>query len=181
MKRSVGLILVTAIHDGQNGEIFMAVLQRRGRWNTEKTAPESYPGCCQVSIHGKLKEGEDFYEGLIRESCEELGKEFTEACQEDIPLTELLREKTDDKEIRTYGAFIPVERLSMVRLGPDSGGLDLVLGDNFFNGQVKEIAPDMKQDGPPYGVIALFPDEIQAIKKALETFTLKRHMSILNR
>ena len=146
----------------------------------KKMSKESYPGCCQVSVHGGLKDGESFYVGLIRESSEELGDEFTQASQKDIPLTELFRELTNEKEVRTYGAFIPTERLSMVRLGPDSGGLELVHGDNFFNGQVQEITEDMKLNGPPHGVIALFPDEIQAVKKALEMFALRRHMSILN-
>jgi len=174
MKKSVGLILITAIPN--NEEVLMVVLQRRGQWNIEKMAPESYPGCCQISVHGKLKHNEEFYHGLFREGGEELGRNFIMICQEKLNLEEVSHKCIDGEEILNFGAFIPAKLLRKIRLGPDSGGLDLVRGDNFLNGCVLKITEDMKRYGPPHGGLAMFEDEIQDVKKALEMFSSKRYV-----
>lgn len=170
MKRSVGLVILTEISISdprpQRGT-FMAVLQRRGTWNVEKMKSESYPGCLQVTCHGKVEEGETFYSALIRESCEELGEAFTRKCQKDVPLVKLVHHTDDEKEVITYGAFVPPEYLRMIRLGPDSGGLDLVPLDEVD--EIQELTPDFKEKGPEFRhTRVMFADEIVTVRNVFE-------------
>lgn len=163
-KRGVGIVVVVEID-----KILYAVLQRRGTFNTEKMASESFPGCLQVTCHGGLKDDEDFQEGLIREATEELGSKFTYLCQSDVELTEMERVITEEKETVTYGAIIPAERLKLIRLGPDTGGLELLTKEKA-DGLLCPISKDMKANGPPPGTYAMFQDEIDAVKKAFRLF-----------
>lgn len=171
MKRSVGLVVMVRIpKDGK--EILMAVLQRRGRWNTEKMAPESYPGCCQVTCHGKLKDGETFFQGLYRECHEELGTSFGDYIQADCRLETLRWETTEEKEFMTLGVIVHMMKLEMIRLGPDSGGLELITRN-----QVQDIfsltqeGKDLKEKGPSRrDSLYMFPDEIEAVRKAFGVF-----------
>ena len=55
-KKSVGVQILSRDKKGA----LVAILQVRSQWNEEKNSPESYPGTCQVTVHGKLEEGEDF-------------------------------------------------------------------------------------------------------------------------
>ena len=164
MKKSVGCVVLTSSRE----KGFQVALQRRG-------VQDSYPGACQVTIDGKVKEGDKgkdggFYNALLRESREELGHLFTEICREGAELIELYREKTSEKEMVTFGALIPESWLDQIRLERTSGGIDLVSADIFFNGGVVEISSTHKQDGYPPTVRAMFPDEIKAVRKALEVF-----------
>lgn len=159
MKKSVGIIVITKLPDGE----FAAVLQRRGVFNFEKIKRESYPGCCQVTAHGGLKEGEDFQQGLVRESKEELGPEFTNITK---GLLKLIHDKTDEKEVITYGTFVAWERVQQIRLSPESGGIDILPQSEL--GSLVEITKDMKETGCSPSIRALFPDEIEAVKKAFD-------------
>ena len=67
MKKSVGLVVMTMLPKKDGSKVLAAILQRRGTFNTEKMEPESWPGCCQVTCHGRLEEGEDFELGLFNE------------------------------------------------------------------------------------------------------------------
>jgi len=163
MKKSVGLILVMRLSENS---VPMLILQRRGRWNTEKCAPESYPGCCQVTVHGGLKEDESFLEALSRESREELGRAFTVTYEKDVHLIRLVEVRNDKKEVITYGGIVMPERLRLVQLGPDSGGFDPITMEEAL--QIVPITDEMKIIGPPPGVRAMFPDEIEAVGKAFE-------------
>ena len=174
MKKSVGLVIMFNIPQEDGNEVLMAVLQRRGRFNTEKMKPETYPGCCQVTCHGRVEDRDSggklsvFHTALIRESIEELGMEFTGMCTQDIQLIELTH-KTSEEEVVTYGALVPAERLKLIRLGADSGGLDPITFEVLDS--LAEITPDMKKGGPAFTYTrALFRDEIEAIKKAFEVF-----------
>jgi hypothetical protein len=162
VKKSVGIIVITRI---PNGEL-AAVLQRRGVFNFEKTKRESYPGCSQVTAHGGLKEGEGFYDGLIRESLEELGEEFVQLAKNDTELFELVHDNDTEKEVITFGAFVAWERIKSIRLLPESGGIDIVPQSEI--GSLVEITKDMKETGCSPSIRALFPDEIEAIKKAFD-------------
>ena len=167
-KRGVGVVAVVEINN-----VLYAVLQKRGLFNTEKMEPESYQGCLQVTCHGGLKDDEDFLEGLIRVSNEELGSKFTCACQNDVKLTEIMRDFSGEKEIITYYARITPEHLKFIRLGPDTGGLI------YFAAEMAEkivpITKEMKINGPPPGTHAMFPDEIKAVKAALKLAEKVRH------
>ena len=68
MKRSVGLLVMTAINSH-----LVALLSRRGVWNYEKGGFESWPGAYQITAHGKAKGEEDVKTNLEREVGEELG------------------------------------------------------------------------------------------------------------
>lgn len=71
-KRSVGLLVITHV----NSIGLVAVLQRRGEFNHETMAPETYSGACQLTAHGKVEVGEFFVDALLREVREELGLKF---------------------------------------------------------------------------------------------------------
>lgn len=148
-----------------NGILF-AVCQKRAQWNTEKDMPESFPGCLQVSCHGKLEEGEDFYTALIRESKEELGSNFTKLCQNDVQLHKVIEVDDEKKHVVTYAAFVTEERLAMIEPGKDVGGL-VYLSEAEVN-QIIPIDSSMKENGAPDGKNAMFQDEIDAIKKAID-------------
>lgn len=84
--------------DGQNK--LMAILQERGSWDFEKMLPESFPGCFQLTFCGGVEEGETFEQALVRESTEELGKNFTEKNVTNSVYTELNYEKGIEMEKR---------------------------------------------------------------------------------
>ncbi len=176
MKKSVGLVLMVKMPQEDGSEVLMAVLQRRGRFNTEKMKPESYPGCCQVTCHGGLEEGESFDDALIREVEEELGTDLAKClrCLPDkVGIEILIHQTTTEKEIITYGGMLPIKWISSIRLGPDSGGLDLI-SESEARGATVEIKPEYKADGPPKSwMVAMFPDEIMAVRKAFEVFGKK--------
>lgn len=169
----MGLVVLTEV-PGNPGPALVAVLQRRGEWNTEKMAPESYPGACQVTVHGKVEKGESPSSALFREIDQELGAEALEFLrrgalgpEHDFP--ELLKEETPDKLVITWGMKVPCELLRVIRLGPDSGGLRLLEREevafiaNLNNFDKKEGVMDRTD-------VAMFPDEIEAVKKAFEAF-----------
>ena len=159
-------------------EVLMAVLQRRGTFNTEKMKPESYPGCCQVSVHGGVEEGESFDQAFIREVEEEFGKDFAN-CLRCLPnkagVEILIHEETTEKEIFTYGALIPVGWLKMIRLGADSGGLDYITRTmvDYIVPITRVFDKEVKEKGPPADNQMMFLDEIEAVKKAFEIFGQK--------
>ena len=94
-KKSVGIILI-----GKTAGELMAILQVRGVWNQEKNAPESYAGACQVTVHGKLEEGEDFMQALWLEMTEELGAEVLPAIKA-LRLIELVKNDSEEQQIIT--------------------------------------------------------------------------------
>jgi len=165
-------------------EVLMAVLQRRGRFNTEKMKLESYPGCCQVTVHGKLNEGEEIMTGLRRETEEELGLFFAETyfslCGHYVGT---IIHKTSDESVITFGTVMPIDLLRGIRLGPDSGGLVYVNEKRINDQRIifeigkddKDMVPDaMKKYGPSEAAtIAMFPDEVEAVRKAFEVFGQK--------
>lgn len=170
MKRSVGLVVMVRIPDQGTpiGHRVMACLQRRGTFNHEKMAPESFPGCLQVTCHGGLNDGEDFMGGLLREMQEELGERFVVTYAHGY-LAILTETMTAEKQVVTYGTLVPIDSIcDLVRLGPDSGGLVYVGAEQVEN--IVKIIPDMKESGPPPYLMAMFPDEIEAVKKAFEIF-----------
>ena len=171
MKKSVGLVVFVRIPDQgiPIGHRVMACLQRRGTFNHEKMMPESYPGCLQVTCHGKLEKGEDFDLALIREMTEELGGKFAETYFHGYHGVILTEVKTAEKEVVTFGTFVPIAFIrDLVQLGPDSGGL-IYLSAEDVDGLV-EIQPEMKLNGAPYCTLPMFPDEIEAVKKGFEFF-----------
>ena len=183
MKKSVGLVVMVKMPQEDGSEILMAVLQRRGTFNTEKMKPESYPGCCQVTAHGKLKENEDINRGIFREIEEELGDQFVRHFYNGKHFGTIVH-KTEGESVVTFGTVMPIEVLRSIRLGPDSGGLLYVTAEQMSknNPDLVELVPGEKGSvmdkikifGPNHTrTIAMFPDEIEAVRKAFEVFGQK--------
>ncbi len=163
MERSVGLIVMIQIPDeSASGYHLAAVLQRRGTYSTERMAPAYFPGCLQVTCHGKLEEGEDPIPGLLRELEEELGPTFIPGALREVTFT-----STEKKEVTTFATFVPARMIRNIRLGPDSGGLEVILKAAVED--IVEITPAFKVKGPEFRhTLAMFEDEIRSLKTAFE-------------
>ncbi len=166
-KRSVGLVVLTDIP----GMGVVAVLRRRGKINPEKDDfHESYPGGCQVTCHGKVKPEDDKEdEALLREAGEEIGQEAAHKLlvQNRGRLTVLV----DDREANavTFGIFMPdPDFIHLIRLEVSSGGLELLPQSEI--GNIRDLLRDFdKRTGvTDTNVIAMFPDEIKAVRLAFE-------------
>lgn len=150
------------------GDELVAVLQRRGEFNPEKMDDESWPGACQVTSHGKLNDGEGWVDGLIREATEELGRGIEIHLQNCNWAT--LREKKGKEHARTYGIIAPPHVLQDIRLEPVSGGMKILKRSELCH--ILDLRTNFnKTEGVrDRQVIAMFPDEIEAVKAAFEKF-----------
>jgi len=160
-KVSVGLVVLTDI-SSMGGRV--AVLQRRGEFNHEKMGAESYPGACQVTVHGKVEKSESTFTALYREFAEELGKT---ALRVFLPsaLKNLSNIVTEEKEVMTYGTVLPASFLKEVQLNPSSGGLVLLTEDRMDS--IQDLHSFDKKEGvTDRRIIAMFPDEKEAVRKA---------------
>jgi hypothetical protein len=168
MKRSVGLILMKNM-DGR----MKALVQKRGRWNFAEDKPETYPGCCQVSCHGRIEDGETEQSALQREIHEELGAWFAAWFLENRgdSLRKVVSIADDRKSVATYALLLPddFDVESGICLSPSSAGLvPLDIGDL---GEVVETTSEMKVIGPEFtATVAMFSDEKHAVEEAFGTF-----------
>lgn len=175
-KMSVGLIILTDVPS--MGRV--AILQRRGEFNHEKMGPESYPGGCRVTAHGKCEVGESFCKAIDREIVEELGLAAAGLIRHEDALLhddegksiyqEIIKVEGEEKVVLTYGVVLPSKYLfGGIQLGPSSGGLVLVHEDQVDN--IQDLTKFDKKEGvTDRRVIAMFPDEKEAVKKAFEMF-----------
>ncbi|MFQ5661683.1 MAG: hypothetical protein ACE5F2_00310 [Candidatus Paceibacteria bacterium] len=167
-KKTVGLIILTNIPDPVGT---VAILQTRGKFNYEKRQPETYTGATQISVHGSLNENEGEFEALEREAREELGDEIAQAIEsKKDKLIELNRVEKDNLLNVNFGIVLPHEYLQKVKLHPSSGGLKLLP-----KSKIKEIS-ELKESDRESGIqdgkqIAMFPDDIEAVKIAFEKLT----------
>lgn len=170
-RKIVGLIILTDL-PGEGG--LVAVLQRRGISNHEKNwERESRPGGYQVTAHGGLKGNEGFLEALKREVKEELGDRFFDEIS--LPywrfvdsLIVLVHDENDpEREVLTYGIFLPNDVLKLIRLNPSTGGLRFI-----SSGGVDSIVDlwgfDKIKGVEDSNIVAMFPDEIAALKMAFK-------------
>lgn len=166
-KRAVGLVILTKI-PAMGG--LVAVLQRRGKFNHEKMGPESRPGGCQVTCHGKLEESESFLEALQRELSEELGELFRAVLffdQNWESFIKIVDIHDPEKDIITYGMLVKCEILKFVRFGPSTGGFEFVTCEGVD--KIRNLNEFDKRIGvTDLNTIAMFPDEIKAVQKAFE-------------
>ncbi len=174
-KTSVGLVVLADIPTmgGLN-----AVLQERGKFNHEENRPESWPGACQVTAHGKCVEGESIRNGLIREIREELGDKmahvFVNMAADDV--IELNRVETDEKLVVTYGCRFAANTIFGEH--PLSDNIfclhDSALRLRMVNRQEVEKIVDLaknftKAEGvKDRSVTAMFADEKEAVRLAFE-------------
>ena len=156
VQRSAGAIVLVRTDQG-----LRVVLKRRGK-------KDNYPNACQEPVHGKCEKYENFFAALIRESHKKLGSDFTERCLDEAVFRSAHRRSYGDKEIMTYYLFVPEIYLKLIELEEDSGKIELVEPHKFFDGSILKITPEKKKVGYSDSVIAMFSDEIIAIKKVLE-------------
>jgi len=167
VEKSVGLVVLTEIPEMG----LVAVLQERGRFNTGKMKPESWPGGCQVTAHGKVRKGEKCVQALLREVGEELGRtasQFIRNCINDLVVVSHFQ-KTD-KEVVTYAVKLEPSFLKRIRLGSDSGGLRYVQQKDINNTICLDSSN--RTAGILYRpTIGMFPDEKEALIKAFACFS----------
>ena len=167
-EKSVGLVLLTEVPDLG----ISAVLRERGFYNFEETKFESWPGACQVTVHGKLGPNETFMQALRCETEEELGSRFLNAFWpvHHNNMVEVVHLLTDKKEVLIYAAKIDFCLLNLIRLCPDSGSIRFLLRHEL--GSVRDIRDYTKEDGAwNRALVAMFPDEKEAVKRAFELFS----------
>lgn len=163
-KRSVGLLILSEVE--KMG--LVAFLRERGVFNFEKMQPESWPGACQITVHGKLEEGETFEDALYRELTQELGPDFADIIWRQY-FASFVSLKTEKENIETLALKIDFSLLSQIRLAPDSGCLRLVRKSDISS--ITDIANYPRDTGVKYrGVIAMFPDEKEALALAFRHF-----------
>ncbi len=170
MKRSVGLLVAVRLE----GELYIA-LQRRGKWKWKKgkLEKESYPGGCQVLAHGGLEDGEDFLAALMREMREELGIRFRDVVlhEHDRGNVQLLHSiQTEEQEVQTFGLQMEPYLLEVIQFHAGTGGLELVTRHHHLR-NLKDPCFSKQYGVTDREIYALFPDEIEAVKKAFERYS----------
>lgn len=165
-KRSVGLI-VTTTEDYEPEQV--AVLQIRGLYNVEKGFPESWPGGCQVTVHGGCNPLEDDFVALYREIEEEFGLEAACILREymhPLSTTKIFTHEDEKKVVTTFAIRLPdLTFLKAVRLHASSGGIRIVNVEDIPN--IQDLTKFDRREGVvDRRIIAMFPDELEALKKA---------------
>ena len=179
MERSVELVVLTEVP----GMGLVAVVRERGYYSIERMKPALWPGGCQVTVHGKVEAGESLNDALFREMREELGKEFADAVfvvdtlrrdagkAPEETVREVNRLETTEKSVVTFAVKADIYMLATtMRLSVESGALRFVRRE-----EISEIADlrsfDITTGVPVRNVIAMFPDEREAVQKAFALFT----------
>ena len=176
METSVSLLIMTRLKIAPDGpEELVAVLQKRGEFNHETMGPESWAGACQLTVHGKVEPNENEKSTLQRETIEELGGNFIcdgrawEAIT--VKMVEIGRVDKPGKSIVHYATEVPPAKLASFRLNASTGGLRLVAQSDLQDIQGLPNFNANKTDGVfARRTIAMFPDEIEALKKAFAIF-----------
>lgn len=161
MSKSVGLI--AAIN--KDGEL-QAILQKRPKFNGETNQPESYPGGCQVTCHGRLKEKESNIEALVREAEEELGGNFSQVVIEHRDdLIKVHQKAKGDEEVITYGLLLKDEQ-DVQKIRPTDHVEKIIFFPLKDIDQIQNLKQFDRRGGVEDGaIVAMFEDEIKALKK----------------
>lgn len=172
METSVSLLIITSISRTPGGkEELVAVLQRRGEFNHETMKPETWPGVCQLTVHGKVEPEEYVCFALLREAREELGEGFVGTSQDwentIKNMVEIGKVEKPNKLINHYAIKVLPRRLAAIRLNASTGGLRLVRQSDVQDIQTLPNCNADKTEGVfARQAIVMFPDEIEALKKA---------------
>ena len=166
MAKRVGFLLMTDLP--KLGRV--AVLQRRGKFSHERMDWANYPGGCQLTVMGKVDDGEDVDQALWREIAEELGSDCIKHLKDYCNNYEDLMTIIDNSDATIYCLYLDEGHFTFLiqdvfRLEPCTGGLEFITKD-----QVKDIV-NLKDY--PHGVtnletIAMFPDEKEALELAFD-------------
>lgn len=167
-KKDIGLIVLV---DTQERGL-VAVLQVRGNFNVEKNEQETYVGASQLTAHGGINEGESKIDALLRETREELGEEFANLIQgRTLDLKELNRVENENMSVVNFGLTVAKQDLEKIKIDERTGGsIRLVTKDEIDN--IRELkASDRLNSIIDKNEIAMFPDDIGAVKLAFEKLT----------
>ena len=170
MKKSVGLLVMTEF-DG----ILHAILHRRGVWNHDKDRRQHWAGAYQVTAHGGIKLDEQVETvTLLREAGEELGTEtalmIAIVMADGRKVPKINEHRTDEEEVTTFAIGLRSSFLKKVKLNASSGGL-LPISINNLN-KLVPIKPEWKEQNPPENVIAMFENDIRAVRSTNTPFRL---------
>lgn len=158
MKKTVGLILIT-----NTGK---AVLQVRGNFNIERNEPETYADATQLTVHGSIEKNESEIDALLRETREELGKEFANLVQgKALELREINRVENEEISVVNFGLSIAEKDLEKIK-----GAKMRPISKNEI-ANIRELKPSDREKSIDKNEIAMFPDDIEAVKLAFEKLT----------
>lgn len=177
--RAAGILMMT---ESPNYGL-VAVLQKRGEFNHEKMAPETWPGGLQLTAWGKLKaDEEDFFLGALRECEEELGKETADRVMDrvtfflrnpedpekppDLENVQELYRFEDAKSLSVaFVVKLPYGFLRTIHLSASSGGLHLLKEEEIE--KIQDLKSFDRVTGvTDTGVLAMFADNKEAVKRA---------------
>lgn len=156
IRRSI--VAVFLVHTEHSLKI---ALQRHG----EK---EDYPGACRVTVYGECQEDEPFFATLIRKMQEDFGNRFTNYCNRRADFRIDSQMRIGDEEIMIYYLFAREKCLKLIQLKEDSGGIELIEIEKFYDDSLIKITPDRQKIGYPAMNVAMFGSEIQLIKGILK-------------
>lgn len=158
MKKTVGLIVIT--------DTEKAALQVRGNFNFEKNSPETYRGAYQLTTHGSVGKGETEKDALLREIKEELGEEFANLVHGST-LEEINRVENKKISVANFGLRIAEKGLKKIKIDERTGAsIKLISKDKINN--IRELKPSDREKGVNKNEIAMFSDDIEAVKLAFE-------------
>ncbi len=140
--------------------------------------PESWPGGCQITVHGEVKPKEDILNGLFRETREELGEIGWWAIQQESfrlqssgsiagRLKLLWEDRNDEKTVASYGLhFEEPFILKALRITASSGGIRLLRQHEIA--EIKDLRDFKKDEGvTDRRIVAMFPDEARVVAEAM--------------
>jgi len=159
----------------------VAVLQRRGEFNHEKLEEilkggnddgfgESFPGGCNLTVWGGMKENETPMEAIIRETYEEMGEDLGEMFDFNWHVAKEIYRFEDDKNLKiAFGLKVSCDILLDLHFNASSGGIHILTEDKVD--EIQDLAKFDKKIGVlDRSVIALYFDCRQAIKNAFAMF-----------
>ncbi len=161
IKPSVGLILVAK---EPKTDRLIAVLRTRATIKfCEVWEEHPWPRACQVSVHGKSLCWETPTQTLHRKAKEQLGERFYNIARLDDREFRLLVED-NRRKVKTYGLCVRQEYIRHIRTDSSSFGIRI-----FYLDQISKIRPLRRADRwkkiTDLDEVAMFPDEIRALKK----------------
>ena len=162
MRHGVGLLILTDIP--KIGRV--AVMQIRGKYNSEEKRRQYFAGGCQVTIYGGIQSGESLKKAIFREAKEELGKKIVSILKRKklVKLTEFKRGQESGK---IYATVLNYKFLNKICFGPDTAGIKLVTPSDLK----RSVDLSKLKFGVKKHTLAIFSDTKKALKLAFRIFS----------